>query len=197
MQIFVKGLTGKTFTYQVKSSDDIYSIKKQIQQNQGMSADEQRLIFAGEQLEDHKTFFDYKISCDSTLHLCLRLCGGMHHISSGRTDYCSTKIPNQDYKLKDGEKKTYLSKIKKEYKIKTPNGEITKTLQLYYHPNCPEKRIECIFEMESSPNYFLKCDNITLLDIGDDILFLLSRDAVSRYTSEMIDRDLLKHISFD
>ena len=76
MQIFVKDLHGKTINMRIPASALINELKENIKIITGTLIEDQRLIYAGKQLEDGRTLSDYNITKESTINMALRLRGG-------------------------------------------------------------------------------------------------------------------------
>jgi hypothetical protein len=92
--IFVKNLTGRSIDFQITHQMRVEELKMKIQEKYGIPVEQQRFIFSGREFKDSMLFGMYNITKDSTIHLVLRLRGGMHHITSTgnfRKDFDSIK----------------------------------------------------------------------------------------------------------
>jgi hypothetical protein len=76
MQVFIKSMDGKTFIFEVQPTDTIESLKAKIQDREGLEPNRQRLLYVGKPLEDNRTFEDYQIQKEATIHLVTTLPGG-------------------------------------------------------------------------------------------------------------------------
>ncbi|XP_042514008.1 polyubiquitin-like isoform X2 [Macadamia integrifolia] len=103
MQILVKTLTGKIIALEVESLGTIGNFKDMVQDMEGIPQDQQILIFCNKVLEDEKTFADYNIQSNSTIHLVLRLKAGMQiffKTLEGKTMTLEVEISDTIYSVK-------------------------------------------------------------------------------------------------
>jgi ubiquitin-large subunit ribosomal protein L40e len=115
-QIFIKTLTGHIITVTCSSQDRVINVMQKIFIKENIPIEEQRLIYARKQLEQEKTLYDCKLYKECTIHLILRLRGGMHHITSNSsyllTDTLTTVITTITSSFHDNMEEIYYVRIK-------------------------------------------------------------------------------------
>lgn len=176
---YVSTITGKKIPINVNRIMTILDVKCAILQKEGIPLDQQRLIFCGKQLDDEDTIESYGIKENSILYLVLRVRGGMHHISSGRIDYCSTIMPKQNFDR--NEEIICIASKTINFINKSDGNHFPKTITFYHHPKCPDHIIHNMVMMETDNEYFDKLSKDAYITINYNTLQMLSKEALLRY----------------
>jgi hypothetical protein len=181
MEIFLRTLTGKLVSLKVYPSHSVADLKELLQAREGIPPDQARFIFAGKQLEDERTLSSYNIQKESTLNIVLRLRGGMHHVSSGRTDYISVREPEP---VRGAERTGDITFVK-QFDVTLSNGAY---LTLYAHPAVSADKIIERAAMEADERYFadLAPDALRALLANDSVRAQLSRTALDRLAAALV-----------
>jgi len=128
MQIFVKTLKN-TMTLEVSPADSVMSVKEAIQNRDGVSPDEQRLMFAGKSMEDSMALSAYNVQSESTLHQSLNLLGGHCQVPCGIFDNPKLVLEVKEYALTISKAHMMIQEINKT-EAKSPEAQVDQFNQM-------------------------------------------------------------------
>lgn len=178
--IFIKTLMGKTITLHAVTSDTTSAeLKQMIENNEHISADQQRLVYAGKQIEDCDTIGSMNIQREATIHLISRAQGRTQSIAASEVNYCSTII---DFNARVDENESALAE---QIQINfANNGKEKSLIALWVHPKCKIDTVQKIVRLECDHKYFGRLSRAERRDIAN-LAPMLSREALSRLCLEM------------